>query len=288
MNWFQSYSSNRFANTIFDVPASAMLGDLIKAHQLNAGNVYITDQPLPNPYAQLPSYWDQEVAAIASVPEPSSFTVVAVCGLMSLAGYARRRARFGAEVRGERRGRPRRVRCLAGVRRCSAGGADPRIPFLRAGQPTPGGAGDGALRRHGPGAENTASAIEQAIADGVEWVEVAVRLTKDGHHVVFHDESLDATTDGSGKVRDRTLAEIRALDAGGKVARRFAGRRNLTLEEGLELARGRVNLCLDLKDVDPARLARRHRGQDDPSGRAPRRARGAPRRFARRRPRNWR
>ena len=47
-----------------------MLADLSKAVSLNAGYVYITDQTLPNPYAQLPSYWDQEVAAIASVPEP--------------------------------------------------------------------------------------------------------------------------------------------------------------------------------------------------------------------------
>ncbi len=104
--------------------------------------------------------------------------------------------------------------------------------------------------------ENTATALEQSIADGVEWVEVNVRLTKDGHHVLFHDATLDAQTDGTGNVRDRTLAEFQALDAGGRFARRFAGRRILTLEEGLELARGRVNLRLDLKDVDPARLAR--------------------------------
>ena len=62
--------------------------------------------------------------------------------------------------------------------------------------------------------ENTATALEQSIADGVEWVDVAVRLSKDGHHALFDDESPDATIDGSGKVRDRTLAELQALDAG--------------------------------------------------------------------------
>ncbi|MGO9463645.1 MAG: glycerophosphodiester phosphodiesterase [Isosphaeraceae bacterium] len=104
--------------------------------------------------------------------------------------------------------------------------------------------------------ENSADAIERAIADTVEWVEVDVRRTRDGHHVLFHDSRLERTTDGQGLVRDHTLAEICALDAGTKFARRFAGRRVLTLSEALELARGRVNLYLDCKDVDPALLAR--------------------------------
>jgi glycerophosphoryl diester phosphodiesterase len=104
--------------------------------------------------------------------------------------------------------------------------------------------------------ENTARALEFSIADAVEWVEVDVRLTKDGHHVLFHDGELQGKTDGSGPVREHTLAEIRALDAGSKFARRFAGARILTLGEALDLARGRVNLYLDLKDVDAAQLAR--------------------------------
>jgi glycerophosphoryl diester phosphodiesterase len=104
--------------------------------------------------------------------------------------------------------------------------------------------------------ENTARALEASIADTVEWVEVDVRLTRDGHHVLFHDDVLDRKTDATGRVRDRTLAEVRAADAGSRFARGFAGQRVLTLAEGLILARGRVNLYLDCKDVDPARLAR--------------------------------
>jgi glycerophosphoryl diester phosphodiesterase len=104
--------------------------------------------------------------------------------------------------------------------------------------------------------ENTARALELSIADTVEWVEVDVRLTKDGNHVLFHDDQLGDKTDGNGRVRDRTLAELRALDTGTKFAPRFAGARILTLAEGLELARSRVNLYLDCKEVDPARLAR--------------------------------
>ncbi|HEX3449849.1 MAG TPA: glycerophosphodiester phosphodiesterase family protein, partial [Isosphaeraceae bacterium] len=103
--------------------------------------------------------------------------------------------------------------------------------------------------------ENTARALELSIADAVEWVEVDVRLTKDGQHVLFHDDQLGDKTDGTGLLRDRTLAELRAIDAGTKFAPRFASARILTLAEGLELARGRVNLYLDCKDVDPAKLA---------------------------------
>jgi hypothetical protein len=102
LNWFQSYPSNRFSNIVFDVPAdagnpatsSAMLADLSKAVQLNAGEVFFTDQTLPNPYAQLPSYWDQEVAAVASVPEPGSLTIMGSGCMLTTVGIAvRRRAR---------------------------------------------------------------------------------------------------------------------------------------------------------------------------------------------------
>jgi glycerophosphoryl diester phosphodiesterase len=108
----------------------------------------------------------------------------------------------------------------------------------------------------GQAPENTAAALELSIADTVEWVEVDVRLTKDGRHVLLHDSGLDRITDRSGPVRNRTLEEIRALDAGSRFARRFSRERVLTLEEALNRARGRVNLYLDCKDVDPAGLAR--------------------------------
>jgi len=93
---FPNYPSNRFANIVYDVPAdagnpsqsSAMLADLSKAVQLNAGTVFFTDGTGGNPYDHLPSYWDQEVAAIASVPEPDTLTMLASGGLLSSLAYA--------------------------------------------------------------------------------------------------------------------------------------------------------------------------------------------------------
>jgi glycerophosphoryl diester phosphodiesterase len=104
--------------------------------------------------------------------------------------------------------------------------------------------------------ENTARALEFSIADGVEWVQIDVQLTKDGQHILFHDGDLSTQTSATGRVHDHTLADLQHLDAGTKFAPRFAGQRILTFKEGLELAKGRVNLYLNLIEIDPPLLAR--------------------------------
>lgn len=62
--------------------------------------------------------------------------------------------------------------------------------------------------------ENTLAAFENAINLEVDWIELDVQRTKDGILVVFHDETVERTTNGTGRVVDLTFAEIRALDAG--------------------------------------------------------------------------
>lgn len=104
--------------------------------------------------------------------------------------------------------------------------------------------------------ENTARALERAIADGLEWAEVDVRLTKDGHHVLIHDSTLDGKTNGKGAVKEHSLEEILALDAGSPFAARFTGEHLLTLADALKLAKDKINLYLDCKDVDPLLLIR--------------------------------
>jgi glycerophosphoryl diester phosphodiesterase len=62
--------------------------------------------------------------------------------------------------------------------------------------------------------ENTIEAFADGLASGADRLELDVHETKDGEIVVFHDEFLERTTDGLGLLRDRTLAELRRLDAG--------------------------------------------------------------------------
>ncbi len=62
--------------------------------------------------------------------------------------------------------------------------------------------------------ENTLYAFRQAVALGVDVLEMDVQITKDGQIVVLHDSTVDRTTNGTGAVGDLTLAELRRLDAG--------------------------------------------------------------------------
>jgi len=62
--------------------------------------------------------------------------------------------------------------------------------------------------------ENTIAAFQHAIDTGADWIEFDVQQTKDGKLVVIHDETVDRTTDGTGRVEDMTFEQIRVLDAG--------------------------------------------------------------------------
>lgn len=88
--------------------------------------------------------------------------------------------------------------------------------------------------------ENTIAGFEYAIDLGCEYVETDVHLCKDGHLVIIHDETVDRTTNGSGRVADMTLAELRALDAG-------EGRQIPLLQEVLDVVRNRATLLCELK-----------------------------------------
>jgi glycerophosphoryl diester phosphodiesterase len=95
---------------------------------------------------------------------------------------------------------------------------------------------------------NTLASIRRAIESGAHVAEVDVRTTKDGVLVCMHDETVDRTTDGKGKVAAMTLAEIKKLDAGVKFDPKFKGERAPTLKEVLALAKGRIGVMIDLKE----------------------------------------
>ena len=95
--------------------------------------------------------------------------------------------------------------------------------------------------------ENTLTAIRWSMEAGADMVEVDVTQTVDGQLIVLHDETLDRTTNGQGSPQEKTLAEIRALDAGAWFHRRFVGERVPTLAEVLDLVKDRLLINLEIK-----------------------------------------
>ena len=96
--------------------------------------------------------------------------------------------------------------------------------------------------------ENTLAAYRESAARGFAAIEVDLRATADGEIVIMHDETVDRTTSGSGKVEDMTFAEIRSLDAGSHAGPRFADQRVPTYQEVLEAIRGTgTKLVIDIK-----------------------------------------
>lgn len=92
--------------------------------------------------------------------------------------------------------------------------------------------------------ENTITAFRRAYDLGVRWMEIDVHSTADGRVIVFHDSTLNRVVGVSGKVADKTLAEIQAFDLGG-------GHTIPTLEQVLtELPH--LNFNIDVKDETSA------------------------------------
>jgi glycerophosphoryl diester phosphodiesterase len=95
--------------------------------------------------------------------------------------------------------------------------------------------------------ENTFASFERAIELGVDAIELDVHLSVDGEVVVIHDAELGGTTNGEGLVGQKTLAELKALDAGARFGPELAGQRIPTLDEVLAWARGRCALDVEIK-----------------------------------------
>lgn len=98
----------------------------------------------------------------------------------------------------------------------------------------------------GEAPENTLEAVDLALRQGADGVEIDVQLSSDGEVVVLHDESVNRTTDGKGAVRELAWSTLRALDASGGDDR-FAGARLPRLADVLDLTRD-VVLNIELKN----------------------------------------
>ncbi|MFT6218848.1 MAG: glycerophosphoryl diester phosphodiesterase [Cycloclasticus pugetii] len=94
--------------------------------------------------------------------------------------------------------------------------------------------------------ENTLLSIHKAIELGADWVEIDVHCVAD-KLLVIHDETVDRTTNGRGKLIDYSFEELRALDAG-------LGQRIPTLQEVLEVTVGKVGLNIELKGLGTGKV----------------------------------
>ncbi len=92
------------------------------------------------------------------------------------------------------------------------------------------------------------ASFELALAKGADAIELDARLTADGHVVVFHDRSLERTTNGAGRVAQKTLAELRQLDAGSFFSEKYRGERIPLLEEVFEALGKKLFINVEFKD----------------------------------------
>src|SRR5437588_12180787 len=97
--------------------------------------------------------------------------------------------------------------------------------------------------------ENTLASFGSAVEVGVDVIECDVHRSEDGGLPVIHDHLLDRTTNGSGLVRDQTMAELKRLDAGSWKEPHFAGERIPSIDEVLDLARGKVGVAIEIKNL---------------------------------------
>jgi glycerophosphoryl diester phosphodiesterase len=98
---------------------------------------------------------------------------------------------------------------------------------------------------HGP--DNSLFAVEHALDVNLDGVDLDGQLTRDGQLVIFHDLSVDRLTSGTGRVSDKTLKEMLALDLGPKYQAGMTGANVHTFEDFVRTVKGRGTLMVELK-----------------------------------------
>ncbi|CAK9014919.1 Putative glycerophosphodiester phosphodiesterase YhdW (Glycerophosphoryl diester phosphodiesterase), partial [Durusdinium trenchii] len=99
----------------------------------------------------------------------------------------------------------------------------------------------------GSAPENTLAAVREAIEAGADWVEIDVQESKEGVVVVAHDSDLKKLSGSDAKIWELTLDELRQIDIGSRFGPEFSVERVPTLEQVLDVCRGRVGLNIELK-----------------------------------------
>lgn len=98
--------------------------------------------------------------------------------------------------------------------------------------------------------ENTLLAMEKALELDIDMVEIDLHMTADGEIILMHDHTVDRTSNGAGLIREKTFAQMRALDVGGWKGPQFAGEQVPTFRQFLELMvkHPDIEINVELKD----------------------------------------
>lgn len=119
--------------------------------------------------------------------------------------------------------------------------------------------------------ENTLAAFVLAKEQGADGIELDTKLSADGEVVVFHDRTVDRTTQGKGRVNQLTLAQLRQLDAGMWKGQSFKGEKIPTLAEVFEVVGGKMIINIELTNYfsmsdglpeQVVKLVRKHKLED--------------------------
>lgn len=98
--------------------------------------------------------------------------------------------------------------------------------------------------------ENTMASTIKCIEMGVAYVEIDVNMSKDSVLYIMHDDELDRTTNGTGKLRDALSADLDKLDAGLWFGEEFEGERVPRVKEYLQAVKGKTKIYFDYKNGD--------------------------------------
>jgi glycerophosphoryl diester phosphodiesterase len=94
--------------------------------------------------------------------------------------------------------------------------------------------------------ENTLAAFQLALEQNADGIELDAKMTRDNQVVVIHDQTVERTTNGTGKVRRMTLMELKQLDAGSFFSPNYRGEKIPTLDEVLERFGGQLFINIEL------------------------------------------
>jgi glycerophosphoryl diester phosphodiesterase len=101
--------------------------------------------------------------------------------------------------------------------------------------------------------ENTMAAFERAVDLGADAIELDAKLTRDGVVAILHDDTLDRTTNGVGRLRSFTIEEIQEFDAGVKFSPKFAGEGIPSLREVFQKFSDEILLNIELTNYSSKR-----------------------------------